>query len=465
MMPEPQTPEIPVSANASAKPGSSDQPSNPITLIRGSSVVRSIRTRSIAPTVARWPQRDLGPFERRAGRAGSGEQPLVVAEHDLGVGPDVDQQLDRRRPVRAFARIAAAVSAPTWPAMHGARYSWAFGYGSSRSVASRVHRFAGRQFERRTAERRRVDPEHDVMHDRVADEHDVEQRARRRARPSPAGQRSARQSAPRIAAVSRVAARVHHHVRDPAHQVLAEADLGVHRPRRSEHLAGAQVAEMPGDGGRPDVDGDADRPCRRSRARRRRSAAPSATATVVAVRRADRPVKVAAAPGARTRADRVRWSLCQRVEQPANRAAVVTEVCRFDDDVAQMDPRVDAQIAEVDALADHRTVDLARRRNVDHGVGGDPQLAPEPGARRRRRGGRGTRPPTRSADRTRRVGFDRPLGERARAGDDCAPAADPRPPQTESRSTPSRRATSSTVGALQDVAVRLDGVNTTRGRV
>ena len=55
MMPEPQIPVIPVFAVAAANPGSSDHISAPITLNRGSSVSRSMRTRSIAPGAARCP--------------------------------------------------------------------------------------------------------------------------------------------------------------------------------------------------------------------------------------------------------------------------------------------------------------------------------------------------------------------------------------------------------------------------
>ena len=55
MMPEPQMPVTPVAAVASAKPSSSDQSSQPITLTLASSVSGSMRTRSIAPGAARWP--------------------------------------------------------------------------------------------------------------------------------------------------------------------------------------------------------------------------------------------------------------------------------------------------------------------------------------------------------------------------------------------------------------------------
>ena len=53
-----------------------------------------------------------------------------------------------------------------------------------------------------------------------------------------------------------VAARVHHHVGDAAHQVFAEADLRVHRPDRCDNLAAHEIGQMRGDGGRADVDGE-----------------------------------------------------------------------------------------------------------------------------------------------------------------------------------------------------------------
>ena len=53
MIPEPQMPVIPVSVTAVANAGSPDQASTPMTLNRGSSVSRSMRTRSMAPGAAR----------------------------------------------------------------------------------------------------------------------------------------------------------------------------------------------------------------------------------------------------------------------------------------------------------------------------------------------------------------------------------------------------------------------------
>ena len=61
MMPEPHTPVIPMPAMDFSNPGSSDHRSEPITLKRGSRVLTSMRTRSIAPGAARCPQLICAP--------------------------------------------------------------------------------------------------------------------------------------------------------------------------------------------------------------------------------------------------------------------------------------------------------------------------------------------------------------------------------------------------------------------
>ena len=61
MMPEPQMPVMPVARVSSAKPGSSDHLSEPMILKRGSKLSGSMRTRSIAPGAARWPQEICAP--------------------------------------------------------------------------------------------------------------------------------------------------------------------------------------------------------------------------------------------------------------------------------------------------------------------------------------------------------------------------------------------------------------------
>ncbi len=95
MMPEPQIPVIPVAAVAAAKPASSDHRSQPMTLKRGSSVPGSMRTPLDGSRRGTLAAADLGALESRTGRTGAGEQAFAVAQHDLGIGADVDQQRDR----------------------------------------------------------------------------------------------------------------------------------------------------------------------------------------------------------------------------------------------------------------------------------------------------------------------------------------------------------------------------------
>ena len=104
---------------ASAKPGSSDHSSQPITLKRGSSVARSMRTRSIAPGAARWPQEICAPSN--AGPVGD-EQASSRARLPSTISALVPTSTTS---VISSARCGVsesttpAVSAPTWPAMQG----------------------------------------------------------------------------------------------------------------------------------------------------------------------------------------------------------------------------------------------------------------------------------------------------------------------------------------------------------
>ncbi len=51
---------------------------------------------------------------------------------------------------------------------------------------------------------------------------------------------------------------IHHRVGHPAHHILAEADLGVHETVSLNQFSAGQVAQMARDGGRANVEGDAE---------------------------------------------------------------------------------------------------------------------------------------------------------------------------------------------------------------
>ena len=118
---------------------------------------------------------DLRAFERGTGGARAGEEAVAVAEHDLRVGADVDQQ---RHLVRQIGPLGE----------HDAGGVGAHVAGDARQhVDARVavngeidlgrpqrQRGVGRERERRAAQLDRADAEQQVVHDRIADERRLE---------------------------------------------------------------------------------------------------------------------------------------------------------------------------------------------------------------------------------------------------------------------------------------------------
>ena len=100
-------PVTPTVAAVSSNSGSSDHLSPPITFTFGSSVTGSMRTRSMAPGAARWPPEISAPS--KAGPVGeeAATSRSLVAEHDLGIGADIDQQRDLLAAMRAFRQRRA----------------------------------------------------------------------------------------------------------------------------------------------------------------------------------------------------------------------------------------------------------------------------------------------------------------------------------------------------------------------
>ena len=257
MIPEPQMPVTPVSPAASAKSGASDHGSTPMTRKRGSRVVPVDADALDGAGRSALAAADLGALEGRAGRAGRGEQATLVAEDDLGVRADVH---DERHPIRLVrllgqddaGRVGADVARDARQDVDPrARVG-----PEPQLRRGRVDRTVGRQGERRAAERRRIDAEQEVMHDRVADQRKLQDVGA--LDPGLVGEQ-------REHPVDRQADRLghllgalgmHHRVRDAAHEVLAEADLRVHHARAREHGAVGQVREVAGDGRGADVDRD-----------------------------------------------------------------------------------------------------------------------------------------------------------------------------------------------------------------
>ena len=122
---------------------------------------------------------DLRALEGGAGRRGAGEQALAIAEHDLRVGADVDEQ---RQLVAKVGRLGEHDAGRVGADMAGDA-GQRIDEGAGRDVEAEVSRArlvgaVDRQREGRAAEFGRIEAEEEMMHDRIADQRDLEDLAR-----------------------------------------------------------------------------------------------------------------------------------------------------------------------------------------------------------------------------------------------------------------------------------------------
>ena len=167
-----------------------------------------------------------------------------------------------------------------------------------------------------------------------------------------------------------LAAGVHHHVRDAAHEVLAEPDLRVHRAGRCDDLAGREVAQVRCDGRRADV--------HRGPVHFVPEAGPYRDDVALAVHR-DGDAPIAGAQRRLEGLDHLEAAM-QVLEPPlllerrldtSQIAGRLVHVGRRDLDIAQPYYGIDVDRVDLGALAHHLPVDLAVWRDVDHDVSVD----------------------------------------------------------------------------------------------
>ena len=174
------------------------------------------------------------------------------------------------------------------------------------------------------------------------------------------------------------AARVHHHVGDATHQVFPEADLGVHASCGGEDFASGEIAQVRGDGGGPDVDGNADDGVEET--------GPDADDNAVAHRRRHVAAGLLHHRDEAGQHPGIDHHVVADVEEPAaqdlRRAATVVDTHQRHE--RQRHERVDDDTGQVDALAHDLAVHLTLRRHVDHNVSKYARRASEPPTRGQR---------------------------------------------------------------------------------
>ncbi len=172
---------------------------------------------------------------------------------------------------------------------------------------------------------------------------------------------------------------MHHDVGDAGHEILAEADLRVHHAGRREDGAGLQVAEVGGDGGRADVDGDPEGLVEEA-------GAGGDDALSVVDDGGELPV--AGAELALQGLQRLEVDgelgqpplVAERFLEPFEIAAGVVHVGLGDLDIVEAEHGIELDVADLGALADDLLVDLALGRDVDQRVGLERGLAGEAAA-------------------------------------------------------------------------------------
>jgi hypothetical protein len=223
-----------------------------------------------------------------------------------------------------------------------------------------------------------------------------------------------------------IAALVEHHVRDAAHEVLAEPDLRVHHAGTREDLTVDEVDEVTGDRRGPDVDRDAERSIVETGPDR-----DDVPATVHCDRdpvRAGGQRRLKPADDREVRAEVVQVPLgSQRVEQPAQVAGRRREIRLADVYRMQSDDRIHLERSSRQVLANDLAMDLALRRDVDDGV-----AEQAGGARQAPIGGQPLVPAIGLLDgvglaQVVRRGRDAVLRERPECRHDGTPTADPAP--------------------------------------
>ena len=178
-----------------------------------------------------------------------------MAQHDLGIGADIDQQ--HRAPGHhvQLAEVSTSGIRADMPAdQRQHRNPRGFGNAQVEAPGRSFKPVLDRQCEGRLPQLDRINPQEQVMHDRVADQHDLKDLVRPKVQLGAGVFEHPSDRLAHLLGQPLFAALVHHHVGDPAHQVFAVTDLRVHCRGLVDQRAVGQIVEIERQAGRTDVD-------------------------------------------------------------------------------------------------------------------------------------------------------------------------------------------------------------------
>ena len=121
------------------------------------------------------PAADLRAFKRGPGRAGGRDHLARIAEHQLGIGADIHHQRDFLARMRRLGKRRRRGVGADMPGDARQKVGARAGVNAQlQIIRARGHRRVGGQRKRRAAQFHRIDAEQQVMHDRIADQHQVQ---------------------------------------------------------------------------------------------------------------------------------------------------------------------------------------------------------------------------------------------------------------------------------------------------
>ena len=200
----------------------------------------------------------LRALEGWPGRGRGGQQLLAIAQHDLTVGADVDQQGDVIAVMGLLGDDGGYVVGADVAGFDRRHMDVRTGgHAQAQITGLDIQRVLDGRGKRSATQLHRVDTQKNVMHDGVAHHDHLHNIARRQ---SDFGRRVGHQPVERVddrAAQRSQPVLVLHDIGDARHQVLAVGDLRVHAAGGGQDTATAQLGQMGGDGCRADVHRDA----------------------------------------------------------------------------------------------------------------------------------------------------------------------------------------------------------------
>ena len=205
------------------------------------------------------PEADMGPLQGGTGGAGGRKEPLAVPQDHLPIRSHIDDQHHLLLVVRLLGDQDGDIIRPDEPRLDGQDMAVGAGMDRQRKVPRLDIEGAedGRD-EGGDPQRPGVDSQQDMVHGRVADERQFEDRVGGDAALGGDAADEAVQTLDqcpleRFQAVGRVV----HDIGDPRHDILAVGDLRVHQRVRGDETPRRKIAQIGGQRGRTHIDGQA----------------------------------------------------------------------------------------------------------------------------------------------------------------------------------------------------------------